>query len=269
MIDLKMKPFVGATDLLTQWSLLLHGSGAAYRYPNGVPKESRDELAKQLRPLMEQLTAHEFNLCRLGGERLLDSLKTEARPEHLVLGIDDLRRRLIDQADLSSCLSLSARERDLYEPCAPLFGILFEAKFGTNGVFELDEAAKCLALGRATASVFHLMRLMEIAVRAVARCLNIPDPVQPADRNWGAILQKVRDGINTKWTTVATRSTGDGEIFDALYASLDAVKNPWRNSTMHPANKYTVEEAEHILAAVRGFVMKLADRCDENGDPKA
>ena len=58
-------------------------------------------------------------------------------------------------------------------------------------------------------------------------------------------------------------------IFDDLYASLDAVKNPWRNATMHPANKYTQKEAEHVFAAVRGFVMKLADRMDENGDPKA
>ena len=137
------------------------------------------------------------------------------------------------------------------------------------GAFELDEAAKCLALGRATACVFHLMRLMEIAVRAVARCLNIPDPIQPADRSWGAVLKKVRGGIDAKWSTVAARLAGDGETFDSLYASLDAVKNPWRNSTMHPANKYTLEEAEHVFAAVRGFMMKLADRCDENGDPMA
>jgi hypothetical protein len=113
------------------------------------------------------------------------------------------------------------------------------------------------------------MRLMEVTVRAVARCLGIPDPIQPADRSWGAVLKKVRDGIDAKWPTVTLRSSGDGEVFDALYASLDAVKNPWRNATMHPANKYTIEEAEHIFAAVRGFAMKLADRCDENGDPRA
>lgn len=55
----------------------------------------------------------------------------------------------------------------------------------------------------------------------------------------------------------------------AIYASLDAVKNPWRNDTMHPAAKYTDDEAEHIFVAVKGFMMKLASRCDESGDPKA
>ena len=28
-------------------------------------------------------------------------------------------------------------------------------------------------------------------------------------------------------------------------------------------------EAEDIFGAVRGFMRKLASRCDENGDPKA
>jgi hypothetical protein len=78
----------------------------------------------------------------------------------------------------------------------------------------------------------------------------------------------VRTGIDTKWPTVASRAAGDGAIFESIYASLDAVKNPWRNETMHPANKYTNEEAEHVFVAVRSFMMKLASRCDENGDPK-
>ena len=38
---------------------------------------------------------------------------------------------------------------------------------------------------------------------------------------------------------------------------------------MHPANKYTDYEAEHIFTAVKGLMMRLASRCDENGDPKA
>src|SRR5271170_1621727 len=50
--------------------------------------------------------------------------------------------------------------------------------------------------------------------------------------------------------------------------SLDAVRVAWRNTTMHVENKYTQEEAENIFIAVKGFMKKLASRCDENGDPK-
>jgi hypothetical protein len=268
MIDFKLKPFLDVQDTLVQWSMLLHNN-AGYLQGDPVSATLRKELTDLLKPLMEQLKAPEFDMCRRGGERLIKTLQTYDDSVRIASAIDDMRRRLLDQVDLTACLSLSTKERELYEPQIPLFGANFETRFSGGGAFELDEAAKCLSLGRATACVFHLMRLMEIAVRAVARCLNIPDPIQPADRSWGAVLKKVRDGIDAKWSTVAARLAGDGEAFDSLYASLDAVKNPWRNSTMHPANKYTLEEAEHVFAAVRGFMMKLADRCDENGDPKA
>jgi hypothetical protein len=38
---------------------------------------------------------------------------------------------------------------------------------------------------------------------------------------------------------------------------------------MHVENKYTDDEAEHIFTAVKGFMKKLAARCDENGMPLA
>jgi hypothetical protein len=181
----------------------------------------------------------------------------------------DINKRLRDELEKIVFLSLSSDDKKYFEPKAPLFGQQFAAKFQTEGVFELDEAAKCRALGRPTASVFHLMRIMEISIRATARCLHIPDPLKPAERNWGNMLKALREGIDQKWPTTSSRMSDDGALFDEIYASLDAVKNPWRNATMHVEKKYTDDEAEHIFTAVRGFVMKLASRCDENGDPKA
>jgi hypothetical protein len=110
---------------------------------------------------------------------------------------------------------------------------------------------------------------MEIGIRALARSLQIADPLRPAERNWGSILGEIRKGIEAKWPTAATRLTGDGNLFDELHASLDAVKNPWRNSTMHVERKYTEEEAEHIFSTVRGFMIRLSARMDENGKPLA
>jgi hypothetical protein len=99
--------------------------------------------------------------------------------------------------------------------------------------------------------------------------LGIPDPTKPGEKNWGAILKKVwDDGIENKWPSPVDKQTPDGTYFTSAFASLDAVKNPWRNATMHVENKYTSEEAEHIFSAVRGFMRKLALRMDENGDPK-
>ena len=45
---------------------------------------------------------------------------------------------------------------------------------------EFEEAAKYIALDRYTSSAFHSMRVLEIGIRAVAKRLDIPDPVTAA-----------------------------------------------------------------------------------------
>jgi hypothetical protein len=180
----------------------------------------------------------------------------------------DVNTRLSDELGTRVFVSMSVHEVNYYSPKESLFGPEFEERFRSVGVFELSEAAKCLAIGRSTAAVFHLMRLMEIGIGAVARCLSIPDPIKPVERNWGQILKCIDEGIKRRWPTSSDKMGGDGALFEALYASLDAVKNPWRNATMHVENKYTTDEAEHIFVAVKGFMKKVASRCDENGYPK-
>lgn len=181
----------------------------------------------------------------------------------------DVSRTLRRELTQAKVLALSSHEIGFYQPAIPLFGATFEGKFPTDGAFELDEAAKCLALGRPTAAVFHLMRVMEIGIKALAACLGIPDPVKPAERNWSLILGKIMDdGIKVKWPNAAARMVPECVAMEQLHASLDAVKNPFRNTTMHVESKFTDSEAQHILALVKGFMMRLADRMDENGEPK-
>lgn len=186
--------------------------------------------------------------------------------------LSDISRTFMRECSLVTLLSLEPKELGYYNPTRPLFGPNVATKFQTTAAFEIDEAAKCLALGRPTAAVFHLMRLMEIGIRAVSRCLGIPDPTRPAERNWGYILREIKNDLAARGGNAPTKTwttAGDGEFFEGAYASLDAVRVAWRNTTMHVERKYTDDEAEHIFVAVRGFMSQLASRCDENGDPKA
>jgi hypothetical protein len=222
--------------------------------------------ARKLEQLCETLGAR----TSAAGVRRLIELFSIGRVSHssLIQIYDEINSRLKDELALAQVFVVEQEKVQYIAPSKPLFGPAMESNF-PSAMFEIDEAAKCLAFGRSTACVFHLMRVMEIAILAIARCLQIPDPVKPSQRNWGEMLKRIRTGIDTRWPTTADRMSGDGALFESLQASLDAVRNPWRNSTMHVENKYTEEEAEHIFAAVRGFARQLAARCDEKGLPLA
>lgn len=182
---------------------------------------------------------------------------------------EDLRSRIEDELETIVFLHLSSEEAVLYRRSEEYpMGELVDQRF-PSAKYDIEEAYKCLALGRATAAAFHGMRVLEYGIRAIAKCLAIPDPVNPNGRNWGTVLQTIKAKLDERWPRPANRQSGDGHIFDGLYASLDAVKNPWRNATMHVEAIYTEENARHIIDAVAAFMRILADRADESGSPEA
>ncbi len=138
--------------------------------------------------------------------------------------------------------------------------------FFPNTAFELEEAAKCIAFGRHTASVFHAMRMLELGIKAISKRLGIPDPTKAAERNWAFILKEIKTQIDSQWPAQTRMPGTEGAKFDALYASLDAAKNPWRNATMHVENTYALHEALHILRCSGFFMKQLMTLADEQGN---
>lgn len=172
----------------------------------------------------------------------------------------EMQARVRDELLARRAFMIPTNKVDYYEPQAPLFGEDIRDRFPSTA-FEIDEAGKCFALGRWTACVFHLMRVMEIGIQATARNLGVPDPAKPSERNWGAILRAINEAISQK-------SPGaEKDFLQSTYALLDAVRNAWRNATMHVENKYIEEEAADIFGAVRGFMRRIASVFDEKGDP--
>jgi len=137
--------------------------------------------------------------------QLNSNLKTSA--EELVEYYKYITKTLESELASVGMFVVESEKRHLYQPSSPLFGSNFESRFRSDGIFEIDEAAKCIAFGRATAAVFHLMRAMEIGIRALSRCLNIPDPVKPGERNWGAMLKSIWKGIEAKWPRPTDRTS--------------------------------------------------------------
>ena len=140
----------------------------------------------------------------------------------------------------------------------------FSAHF-PNAAFEVEEASKCIALGRYTAAVFHAMRMLEIGIRALAKRLSIPDPTKAAEKNWGSILGSIKTRIDEVWPRQSRFPNSEGAAFEALHATLDAVRNPWRNATMHVETIYAPHEALHILRCAAYFMRRLSEQTNEAG----
>jgi len=230
--------------------------------------EFAGQLLTQLKELQSSLLVLNARMAALSVDRLMRHMAGMSYAD-FADAMSHVDSRIGDELSLISLFVLEQEKAAYFEPTTPLFGPDVAAKF-LSAVYEIDEAGKCLALSRPTASVFHLMRSIEFGVRATAKCLSIPDPIN-SRRSWGPMLNTIKNEMDrrNKATPPAWTNASDRNLFDEAHASLDAVRNTWRNATMHVENKYNEEEAEHIFVAVRGFMKKLASRMDEQGQPLA
>lgn len=174
--------------------------------------------------------------------------------------------RLRDEVQYTYAFSLTHAEAALFNPTGPLMGSDVAARFEAADV-DVVEAAKCHALGRSTAAVFHAFRVLEIGIKALAKCLQVPDLEKPRMKNWGFILEAIENAIKARWPAESSRDKGDGELFWEVYTLMLAIKVP-RNGTMHPARTYTEQEADRILRIVADIMGRLASRMDDKGQPR-
>jgi hypothetical protein len=162
----------------------------------------------------------------------------------------ELNLRMADELDKRFFLSVSPEEIEYYRQQSPLFGQEVEDKFPSMSE-DISEAGKCLALGRSTACVFHLMRVMEIGLRRVGTAIGV---ALTASKNWQNILDEMNKRI---------RAMDQKDEKTKRYASASAhlynVKLAWRNEVMHPKQTYTAEESKLLFSAVGVFIRDISN----------
>jgi hypothetical protein len=166
--------------------------------------------------------------------------------KHLVAGVRDLlEQHFYFHVDLSDV--------PLYMGAEP-FGERVSLKF-PKAIEDIAEGAKCLALQRSTAAVFHLMRAMEIGVRTLGRKLKVSINVEV--ETWYQIMEHV-DGAIRKLPAKTAKDKSRKAKLAAASANLNAVRIAQRNEVMHPKQTYTREEAHEVYRATRLFMDHLA-----------
>lgn len=187
--------------------------------------------------------------------RMQQEIDTVSSFEEVLRFVQELEQRIHDELEDRIFLSIQAGDAIYYNNKC-LFGEDVARLFPT-AVFDIEEAGKCLACGRYTAAIFHLMRILEDGVHKLGSKL-VPT-VSLNNLTWGTMLQQhIQPAIRSLPTTTKEETEYRDKCQD-IHASLCAVKDAWRNPTMHKvATTYTEEAAKEIFVASRTFMRKLA-----------
>ncbi|MFL6387333.1 MAG: hypothetical protein ACJ71U_07590 [Terriglobales bacterium] len=129
--------------------------------------------------------------------------------------------------------------------------------------WDIAQSSFALAAGFGTASVFHLMRVLEIVLGALGNKF----AVSLEHTNWAPAIDQIESRIREMHKDPAWKAIHnfkDQQTFYSQAASyFGVVKDAWRNHTMHVRGKYTEQEAEHIYNTVKAITQKLAERLSE------
>jgi hypothetical protein len=151
---------------------------------------------------------------------------------------EELRERIEHELEGRAIYVVSSRV-ELLEGSEPPFGIGVDNKF-PSAHYDIEEAGKCLALRRPTASVMHLMRALEVGLACMAQALSLILTTE----NWNTILNDIVSEIRsrTKATHGQQWKDVDEPFFTEAATHFRLVKNAWRNHAAHAKVKYTDEE---------------------------
>jgi len=167
--------------------------------------------------------------------------------KHLHRFLSELENTIRREMSIVNFFYMPADQADFYSR-EKLFGSAVNAKFPSIH-FDMVEAGNCFAMGRGTACVFHLMRIMEVGVQEFGKKLGV---AIVTEKNWQNILDELNKAIKT-----LPKSPATVEMCQAS-ANLYAVRVAWRNEVMHPNDKYTLEEAKNLIGQVKLFMGQLA-----------
>lgn len=195
-------------------------------------------------------------------KRVIDSLRQKkATPPEIEAWTKELASRFRDDIELQFLFVIAPDDVAYYENAVGLFGAEVVRAF-PSAVADLEEAGKCLALDRTTASAFHLMRALEVPIQILAKQL-VPDDPKP---NWDPVLKKIDAELKKPHSESAFK--GQIDFYSHVSAHMHAVKLAWRNRVAHIDPVVPPEKAREIFAATRALLRYLADHLAEvTNDP--
>jgi len=196
---------------------------------------------------------------RLEQSGILGQDQTKYTLETVKWELMELRMAVLTDLHKRVFLRLEDSSEDYYEQ-TKLFGDAVAERF-PKGAYDINEAGSCLAAGRYTASVFHLMRVAEYGLRALAKKLKVKSPTTFELKTWDELIREVERQIQAIIQKPKTRRRSkDLEFYNTVAPQFRYFKDGWRNLVMHTRTNYDEHQAISVMVHVREFMQLLATR---------
>jgi len=196
-------------------------------------------------------------IARLQERIATDDLSSIAQGEAL---LKDLHNDIIADLSRAYFLVIQPDKRWLYEQRQPVFGDEVADQFSDAG-YDIAAAARCIALDEWTASVFHLMRVLEHGLRWLANDIGVIIESGIELENWKNVIDMIEKQIREIEKEPKSEAKSEKARFYSEAASqLRYFKDAWRNHVSHARAKYDEREARDIYNHVGPFMRALASR---------
>jgi hypothetical protein len=165
-----------------------------------------------------------------------------------------LKWQIIFELENRKALLIPASRAEYYKQTGTFLGQETIDKIGRIGE-DAEEAGNCFAVGRYTACVFHLGRVVERCLQdfGVKTGISLNDVIH---MQWQEIINKIRSKLNEVWPK---HKDPNRQPYENLLGHLETVKNAWRVPTVHPKMTYTDDQAEDVMTGVKAFVRSYVE----------
>jgi len=131
---------------------------------------------------------------------------------------------------------------------------------------DITEAGNCFACDNYSACVFHLMRIVEHAVRILAKYIHVSGLKADLDYEDFKRIQVELKNKLAKWRNSRRGKRREREI--DFYADVadrcQYFTDMWRNNVTHGRANYDEHQAASILTRVKEFIERLVERLSES-----
>jgi hypothetical protein len=152
-----------------------------------------------------------------------------------------------------------------------LFGVSVASSLGEDAAKELKDAGNCLAADLNTSAVFHLMRVAELGLRALAREFGL-HKIGEKELEYVTLeklIEKIDSAIHVKLekmqqTTASKNKDADLSFYRGLLRDAEFFKDETRNPLSHVRKSYNEAGALNVYSHVEEFMQRLVTKLSDN-----